>query len=515
MAVEWLRCCHSGQWRFYADNPDLITHGVYYFVRPDAPHLPFAHDFGSAVWCDDADELEERFGEVVETSKPWYHGRFPLARPPETPVGTQAEFEGQLNEPLVPVPTVFGVPQTCWTQVGAPLVPVEHLFDFFNCCLQIAYARCLELTYEHKINRLREFFLTWLGPETQVFLQEVAGLYPALSIVKHPSVTLVFVSGTSNFQQLALQGFYGTRPPEDFGAFSTERLWWQCGDMVVNLLATWGVNHDAPIVLVGHSYGGASAATVACRLKLAKPARRVGLMTFGCPKVGDERYLAIQDTYEHLYIANEDDIVTAVPPSLKELRPFVPIFGALIIAWWRDWHSPRMNLLVDADGGKAFVAPRFLDASIVVPVVTNCLAAVNPDPIAAHYVGTYRERLAILCAAHPCFPLSPEAWEIISDPEAEDLPNEPVGEECPVAVEVEFGHAVQVTLLAGQAELWVCFHDIHLGVYTPSAWSDISEPMPFRYVRITTAGTLTDNDIVRANNPNEIPLGVCAVYSTR
>ena len=41
-----------------------------------------------------------------------------------------------------------------------------------------------------------------------------------------------------------------------------------------------------------------------------------------------------------------------------------------------------------------------------------------------------------------------------------------------------------------------------------TVWSDISQPMPFLYFRITSVGTLTYNDIVLANNPNEIPLGV-------
>lgn len=126
--VDWARSCHHGAWRLFADRPDVVTYGRFYFAEEDVtPYVEGPHNFLSADWTFDRGEPYEApaLGEDRTLRRGYSPGALGVPSPPSVILGTSDCLES--GEAFYPSPErqlVAGVSAACWTQ-GGQVVPEQ------------------------------------------------------------------------------------------------------------------------------------------------------------------------------------------------------------------------------------------------------------------------------------------------------------------------------------------------------------------------------------------------------
>lgn len=125
MAVEWVRSCYTGYWRFFSNDPAVVTRGRYYFVPDETPFLPFAHNLFSADWHYSRDELYTAppLGEDRSLRVGWDNGVLRVPVPPGVAIGGGDCFgTGEtFPQPAVVRTLPDGVDSRCYTRAGLPV----------------------------------------------------------------------------------------------------------------------------------------------------------------------------------------------------------------------------------------------------------------------------------------------------------------------------------------------------------------------------------------------------------
>ena len=103
---------------------------------------------------------------------------------------------------------------------------------------------------------------------------------------------------------------------------------------IKDALAKHNKKGDKTVWVTGHSLGGAMAVLVAAELK-----PNGGLHTFGQPRVGNKAFLTALDGIKYYRYRNNNDAVTAVPPSFLLFRHggilrYINTFGNIRPATW-------------------------------------------------------------------------------------------------------------------------------------------------------------------------------------
>lgn len=415
LAVDWLRSCHKGTWRFYEGRPDVLTRGRFFFVPHDQPHLDTEHWFSSCTWDLHVDRPADALGEDPSFGYPWTNGfrGFPL--PPLTPLGTPAEFLQMEYPPLTLERTNYGgIDSRCWTQHGIhPAAAAICALE--NCNLQLAMSRCMELVYDQADVKLADFFHAWLGDDVSCTYIPVAGNFPAVELVLHPSLIICVVSGTDNFQQLALQCFDALQGPTNVGPFSTVPFWSNAAVWLNGQLVALMAPANVPILFVGHSYGAALSVILSARMKQFQPARDICLMTFGLPKFGDLRLRNLLDAINAVHLVNDGDIVPLVPPNIADLQPFENFIGDALTFLWGQWQGPRLVLALSEDGTTTPRPPLGLTTNDYFPLIVQAILGQPMPAVAAHQPTSYTNRLQRQCPLDDCGPIPPDAWKILFD----------------------------------------------------------------------------------------------------
>ncbi len=233
--VDFLRSCHSSEWRFYKNDLSKRTKGRFYFAPKVAKGLPYVHYFFSATWSKGDGYFPNQMGPVQEAPRPWFKGNLTISPPPDTAFGSPPQFTDGLDFPrnVNALTLREGIPALCWVQVLAPFLPFDQAGNIGNCCVLAAYARVISALYDDDFTRVSAFFSAWLGAGVSVTFYDEAGLDPAMCIVSSSVYTMVFVSGTANYQQLATQAWDGGFGPSNQGAFSTLPVWMQLSNLIV------------------------------------------------------------------------------------------------------------------------------------------------------------------------------------------------------------------------------------------------------------------------------------------
>ena len=397
LAVEWVRSSHSGYWRFYPTNPAMLTPGEFYFVPDDTPHLKCPHPFGSADWSQGDTISLTQVGEVANISRKWERGTNVARIPPPVAVGACADFSDDWTNPYPPngAKNLCGIDSRCYTNVQEPFVDADCLCELQSITIQAVYAKLIELTYAKDFVTMSEFFLSWMGPDVFIYTYPVLGNIPAMVIVTSQLFTFVVISGTTNFQQLALQGFYGLRAPQQIAGYGTEQLWFDTSVVVAKRFIEVGIDASAPLVLTGHSYGGAVACNVAVRARLASLVRDICVLTYGCPMPGDAKMQSILRLCNVIQLANDDDIVTVVPPTRVELAPFLPIIGRVLLDRWSDWRPGSDYVVQSPDGEQNFAGVFDVPPAVLPQIIANAIAGIPLARINGHGIDEYLRRILL------------------------------------------------------------------------------------------------------------------------
>lgn len=414
LAVEWVRSSHHGFWRFWSNRPALMTGGSFYFVPDDTPHLHCPHNFGTSDWRKGDPIQVQQLGEVADVDWKWHNGRAGTRPVPAVAIGTCADFASDWNfpPPNIDRRNLCGIDSRCFTNLRLTYVERECLCNLEELALQLIYARLIELMYYPDDVVFRAFILAWMGPFADVTIYPVAGNLPAMAIIHAQEFTFAVISGTDNFQQLALQGFQALQGATNYGNFSTVPLWMETSITLERRMKDCGMTEDQGVIMTGHSYGGCVAVLTAARMRAANADRDICVMTFGLPKPGDVRLREILQTVNEVDVLNDIDIVGNLPPNARELAPLGGIVGALISGIWSRYVARGERWVLDFTGEGQWSDPPAWDTAVLRPIVARALAGLPSNPIEAHDIREYLRRLQRQVCDPECCVL-PDQWAII------------------------------------------------------------------------------------------------------
>lgn len=409
-----LRSCHRTRSRFFQNDLSIETRGHFYFVDDNTPTLPFPHDFYSATWTVGDWPLRTGTGPIQNATRNWTNGSLQITNAPGKVIGTAAQFDGGLQYPRdVNTATLrAGIPETCWTNFGRPFLAWDLVRDLNNCCLRAAYFQIISALYWADFDRIDDFFLSWLGPSVILTHFPEAGTFPAMTIAVNPAYTMVFISGTTQYQQWALQGFSGLQGPSLRDGVRTVPLWFDLSVALLNALETAGSLADQPILLVGHSYGAAAACVLAIRLRQAKPDREISLLTCGLPKPTDAAGIEVLRTVEARHVFNVGDIIPQVPLAVYQGAWFPLIVSLPLRFAWGQWESPSDWLQQTADGTRSVGPLPGLTEDVLFPLVVRVLGGLPIGIVTPHIVDEYVRRTLLYCSC-PKWPIDDVSWPIL------------------------------------------------------------------------------------------------------
>ena len=392
-----MRTCFKSAWRLFRGRPDIITPGRYTWAVRTQPHYPYPHHFGSRDWT-----LQERdpWPELGETDGPrqWVNGAKMGPTPPPRVIGQRACLEDGATYP-VPLPVVelaAGFDRRCFDGTDLLNEPYNLRVDVRQREHQRALSLLLCLFYTNP-NLAGQQLQAFMGPGSTVLVTPNSQSYFPGTLIGHQGdVTILVISGSGNPQQLALQAFLSGQGPTSYVTYATSHLWNLAADHVHQRYVDSGASLTGPIILVGHSYGGAVAAILAARYRIFSPGRPIQLLTLGMPPPGDDALLAWLDQVVSWHIRNEGDPVPYLPPSgvlIDLLRWLVP---ANLLRGWGRWRwplnswglSPAGVYTQNPDPGNIY--------AVVLAVVTDYLLGRPIAAFAAHSACETARRLGAI-----------------------------------------------------------------------------------------------------------------------
>jgi hypothetical protein len=329
---------------------------------------------------------------------PWFNGQITTDIPRPIILGDASDLTlGQIYPaPAVPRSFVGGWDSRCFAPLtdGQAVLPID-LVDIEPRANKVIYAQILDLLYDDPpaaVALAQAFF----GADAIVTMQpNNAGAFPGSIIVTTPTFSAVIVSGTTTPQQLAMQALYAGAGPLNVGAYGTNPIWLAASISITDRMRVASVDATKPIILVGHSYGGAVASVTAARLLLADPGRDVRLLTFGSPRPGDARLQALLSRARQIHVANVGDPVPLLPPIAPDTWPLAPFVPGLMLNAWNQWRSPGGTEYLRADGS-VYQSPQ--TTLLFDTLLAIALAAVAGTPFAflsPHTIKAYLARLQL------------------------------------------------------------------------------------------------------------------------
>jgi len=394
-----------------------------------------SHHYGSRKWHDANWEVEVVLGEDVATQHSWDNGGPPVRMPRNAISGASSCLaSGELIEDSIPSEDAEGgFVETCYLPLPG-LDPRWYVVSDYNSCkMQKFYAGLLLLSYLNKGTEIVSRIVALLGNDLDVTWHPANALMPAVTTIIHPTWSVVIVDGTRTYQQIAVQGFTSISSPQSFGAFSTLALWYQASQSVRKKLSSDGATPGAPIMLVGHSYGGAAALVLGARFRVPNKDRLISYLTFGTPKTGDAKLHSIIAKCDGINLANDGDLVTIFPPDALTLFPVMLALGVPGLSVWTNWIPPPSQVRMSQDG-KLHPNDQFQsDYATLFLWASNAIAVIDEPFVFEHSITEYLDRILKRCPGNP-----------------PDPPIVPPGLSCPVAVEMLTGIELQFDILSGE-----------------------------------------------------------------
>jgi pimeloyl-ACP methyl ester carboxylesterase len=410
LAVDWLRSCYRSRWQLFSDS-NVSTPGRYYFSPPNTPFVQGVHNYGSRNWYEKNWQLEQGLGESLTASQKWNRGDQPAVLPRNHIVGSPSCLSaGELiADALQPQDERNGFAVACY----APAVPLDPIWETVSswgiCALQFFYASIIRwISYGNTYSPPIAFQML-IGGNPKCTYHDGGGVWPNLWTCITPSCSIAVMNGTQNFQQAATQAFLAIISPQDLGGFSGSWFYYNGSSFVQKCLEDDGADFSKPIMLAGHSYGGAVCAMLAARYYGSKGAQSVRLLTFGAPKVGDQRLQQQLGNQYGLALANDDDLVTALPPDKVTLYPVALFLGLPLLYVWDQWYRLPNQYLQDVNGHLSANNSPILDFQTLLNYTNRALAHLQLPTITAHYIDEYRRRIEARCP-QPTWPVSPALW---------------------------------------------------------------------------------------------------------
>ena len=398
MVVEYGRSCYSSAWRLFADRPDQLVRGRYYFAPDNAPHFPSVHRLGSRNWNDQEYVTEQTLGEDLLYPQKWNAGQPPAAPPNVISIGPLREFaNGSQSAAAVAVRTLIdGFIPDCYP-LDERLPIWREISAYARCQVQRLWAYVICLLYEQDGAGIVALFTDWIGDQAVVTFHDRTVLFPACCTVIAEDWSAIAWEGTTYYEQYALQGLYSLAGPINFGGLSTLPLWYQAATRGLDFLTADGHVVGKPIFFAGHSYGAAAATIAAARLRLVGTTPFIRYLTFGSPKPGDDRLTDLIQRCQGYSLRNAGDWVTIVPLDELQIWPFLTIYPPGILRALERWSATPNSYVQHEDG---FLEPRgqqTLTTETIAHILSFAFAGEPLEILNAHTLAEYRRRIDVRC----------------------------------------------------------------------------------------------------------------------
>lgn len=389
-----------GSWHLFGDNLAALTEGRYYFASKGTPHYPNQHNLWSREWLDQNWTNVVSLGEDLDAKHTWYNGASPPVQPRVTLAGSADCIRDGERYALRLVRgdqgLLNGFPRACFTNADVRDAWMT-ISAIDRCPVQKLFAWIIWRMYADDAAGIAAVYQDWIGPGRDVRFVPATATLPAISAVVDPTFTICVLDGTRNFQTWALHAFDALESPRNMGIFGTALFWYNTSTYVIDQLEAMPIVNDAPILLVGHSYGAIVAALVAARIRAARPNQTIALLTFGMPKPGDARLIALLARMTSFHLVNNHDTITLLPPELPQLLTLIPWLGPAVVNLWSGWERPNNVTVQDGDGNLANRPADEPDTAQLLFLVSQALSHQSLDARFGHQIEEYWRRLERRC----------------------------------------------------------------------------------------------------------------------
>lgn len=361
--------------------------------------------------------IRQGLGEDINANHVYDAGSLPALMPANVTVGSSScILNGERPSDTIPANSlVNGFPGGCYVQPPIPDDPWETMSDYQSCSLQLASAKMIEWVYDAEVGRLDALAGLMLGPTYTLTYVPGFGTHPSYYVAVSPEATFVWLDGTVNFQQFALQATYSLIPPQNFGVLSTNSFWYTAATGLHLTLALLGANPTGPIFLSGHSFGAVTVAVLAARYRAANPNRQIRYLTYGMPKVGDARVPALLRLCQGWSMVNTFDVVPTLPADEVMVAALIAFLGAGVLLNWTFWQRGPNQMLMDGAGRITPDTLPLLDFPTAIVVASKVLASLPVPTIVDHFITEYFKRILLRCP-NPEWPFTPAEYALILAP---------------------------------------------------------------------------------------------------
>lgn len=329
----------------------------------------------------------------------WDRGEPPAFVPENRTAGTPdciANGE-RASEAIDPSTLIDGFPPLCFVA----LTPEESLWQkassYHRCSVQRFYARVIEAMYQDAESNVLDAFDAFLGPSVAVKVHPQRHPMPSVTTAVHADFSIAVIDGTRDFQTLALQAAESIRRPSNLGVFGTLPLWWQASEWIHDFLRNDGASPEKPVMLAGHSYGGAAAAVLAGRYRHANVNRLIRYLTYGCPKPGDINLRLTLNLVEGMNLQNHNDIISMYPPDPLTVQLLALALLAPQIGVWEGWVRPPGQMTLHENGDIVANDNPAADFAVLEALTQDLLDHEQIAPVIGHSIPEYARRIELRC----------------------------------------------------------------------------------------------------------------------
>jgi len=231
------------------------------------------------------------------------------------------------------------------------------------------------------------------GAETLHSPLEDGSLFSGFGIAKLGDECHIYIDGSRNQGQLITQAYYGVYGPADYGNFTANSLYHQNALRVLRAATAFGCDTCTKFVLVGHSYGGATAAIAAAILRETQPQATLALMTFGAPRAGGPKLIEWLRPVCQRHFQRPLDPIPYLPPQYAYPTDiYALMFNLLGAIRWAAWgryanYEPTLRLNTDGSVGEENSdAPAYdLQRTIALQIAANTYLSSYAEHAAEKY----------------------------------------------------------------------------------------------------------------------------------
>lgn len=242
-----------------------------------------------------------------------------------------------------------------------------------------------------------------LGPGAQTYINRETddSLFSTYMICWRGNEVHIYVDGTRNQGQLLAQAYSAFTGPRDYGTFTASELYHTNATRILRQATALGLDACHNWVLVGHSYGGATAAVMAAILRENRPSDIIAVMTMGAPKAGGEKLIrALRRVCQRHYHRPRDPI-PYLPPQRSGWRSgFSAPFNAVgVIKWliWGDFFEYEYSYVLYPEPPLGEINVDLPDDELMSTIALQLEANVPINSYEAHAMYNYANELARVC----------------------------------------------------------------------------------------------------------------------